>query len=455
VRFIGKNLWSVSTGDRHGMTRLVIVGGSDAGISAALRAREVDPAAQIDLLLTDRWPDYSICGLPYLLSGEVRRTEDLAHRTREDIEAAGITLHLEHRVDTIDARAHRVRARTAIGEREFSYDALVIGTGAMPQRPPIDGLHHDGVHQLHAVGDALELADRLTHPSAHRAVIVGAGYIGLEMADALRLRELDVAVVERLPEVMPTVDPQIGQLVRRTLEGGGVEVLTATAVSRIARDGNGLQVHTDLRTLDAELGLQAGARLGAAGALAVDEQMRTGVPGVWAAGDCVHTHHRLLAEPTYLPLGTTAHKQGRTAGENAVGGSRRFAGVLGTQVVKILDLAVAATGLRDDSALRNGYRPRTEQLVVPDHKRYYPGAVDLTIRLTGDERDGRLLGAQIAGGLSGQVAKRIDTIATALHHRLTVDELNDLDLSYSPPFSAPWDPVQAAAQAWSAAAPAP
>jgi NADPH-dependent 2,4-dienoyl-CoA reductase/sulfur reductase-like enzyme len=179
--------------------------------------------------------------------------------------------------------------------------------------------------------------------------------------------------------------------------------------------------------------------------------MWTGVAGVWAAGDCVHTHHQLLDAPTYLPLGTTAHKQGRTAGENAVGGSRRFAGVLGTQVVKILDLAVAGTGLRDATAPRERYRPRTEQVVIPDHKRYYPGAVDLTIRLTADERDGRVLGAQIAGGRSGQVAKRIDTFAAALHNRMTVDELNDLDLSYSPPFSAPWDPVQAAAQAWLAA----
>jgi NADPH-dependent 2,4-dienoyl-CoA reductase/sulfur reductase-like enzyme len=413
------------------VTKLVIVGGGDAGITAAVRARKVDPAAQIDLLLADRWPNYSICGLPYLLSGEVPRVEDLAHRTRRNIEAAGVNLHLEHRVETIDARERRVCARATKGGQQFSYDALVIGTGALPQRPSIDGLDEDGVHQLHTVDDALELAERLWTAGTRRAVVVGAGYIGLEMADALRHRELDVAVVERLPEVMPTVDPQMGQLVRRTLQAGGVEVLTDTTVSRIAREGDALQVHTDRRTLDAdfvlvvtgvrpdvELGVQAGARLGAADALAVDQRMWTGVPGVWAAGDCVHTHHQLLAEPAYLPLGTTAHKQGRVAGENAVGGSRRFVGVLGTQVVKILDLAVAATGLRDDSALRNGYRPRTEQVVVPDHTRYYPGAVDLTIRLTADERDGRLLGAQIAGGLSGQIAKRIDTIATALHNRM-------------------------------------
>ena len=179
--------------------------------------------------------------------------------------------------------------------------------------------------------------------------------------------------------------------------------------------------------------------------------MATGVPGVWAAGDCVHTHHRLLRQPTYVPLGTTTHKQGRVAGENAVGGNRRFPGVLGTQVVKVFDRAIASTGLRDSTAPDELYKARTEQLAVPDHKRYYPGATDLTIRVCGDERSSRLLGAQIAGTLTGQVAKRIDVFATALHHEMKIDALSDLDLSYTPPFGTPWDAIQTAAQTWLAA----
>ncbi|HWI73567.1 MAG TPA: FAD-dependent oxidoreductase, partial [Baekduia sp.] len=190
---------------------------------------------------------------------------------------------------------------------------------------------------------------------------------------------------------------------------------------------------------------------GAGGALVVDERLATGIDGVWAAGDCVHTLHRLLPEPSYLPLGPTAHKQGRVAGENAVGGDRRFAGGLGTQVVKVFDVAIAGTGLRDRTA-PSSYSPRTGQLVVPDHKRYYPGAVDLTVRVTGDESTGRLLGAQIAGPLSGQVAKRVDTSATARHNALSANALSDLDRSSTPPFSAPWDAVQMAAQAWTRAA---
>jgi NADPH-dependent 2,4-dienoyl-CoA reductase/sulfur reductase-like enzyme len=441
--------------------RLVIVGGSDAGISAALRAREVDPDAHVEMLLADRSPNYSICGLPYLLSGEVRRTEDLAHRSLADIEAAGVHVLLEHRVSAVDPARRTVEAQTPCGPRTLEYDSLVIGTGATPQRPPIDGLGTDGVHLLHTVDDALELASRLSETGARRALIVGAGYIGLEMAEGLRHRDLEVTLLERLPEVMPTVDAEIGALVRGELTGHGVEVLTEMTVTAIERKGAALAVSTsggefsaDVVLVvtgvrpDVELGVQAGASLGAAGAIAVDEEMWTGVEHVWAAGDCVHTHHRLLDSPTYLPLGTTAHKQGRTAGENAAGGRRRFVGVLGTQVVKVFELAIAGTGLRDELARRHGYQPRTEQIVVPDHKRYYPGAVELTIRVTADERPGMLLGSQIAGGLPGQVAKRIDTFATAMQHGMTVDGLNDLDLSYTPPFSAPWDPVQAAAQAW-------
>jgi hypothetical protein len=171
--------------------------------------------------------------------------------------------------------------------------------------------------------------------------------------------------------------------------------------------------------------------------------MATSLAGVWAAGDCVHTHHRLLPSPTYSPLGTTAHKQGRVAGENAAGGTRRFDGVLGTQVVKVFGLAVAATGLHDATVPDGLYTPFTHQMVVADRNRYYPGAVDLVLRMTGDARTGRILGAQIVGGLDGQVAKRIDIVATAVHHGMTMEGLSDLDLSYTPPFSSPWDPVQA------------
>lgn len=220
------------------MTRLVIVGGSDAGISAALRAREVDPSTRVDLLLSDRWPNYSICGLPYLINGEVADTTNLAHRTLSEIQAAGIDVHVEHHVVSIDADDGAVLAHDAAGATvRFEYDALILATGAVPQRPPIAGLELDGVHLLHTVDDALIIADRLAGPQIRHAVIVGAGYIGLEMADALRHRDVDVTLVERLPAVMPTVDTQIGAQVRATLERRGVRVLVDTTVSAVERSG--------------------------------------------------------------------------------------------------------------------------------------------------------------------------------------------------------------------------
>jgi NADPH-dependent 2,4-dienoyl-CoA reductase/sulfur reductase-like enzyme len=193
--------------------------------------------------------------------------------------------------------------------------------------------------------------------------------------------------------------------------------------------------------------IDAGAKAGARGAVEVDETMATGLPHVWAAGDCVVTHHRLLGV-TYLPLGTTAHKQGRVAGENALGGQARFAGSLGTQVVKVFDLVAARTGLREHEAAKASYSPVSTTALADDHKAYYPGARPITIRVTGDHRTGELLGAQLIGSLGTEVAKRVDTFAMALFHRMRVDDMSELDLSYTPPLGSPWDAVQMAAQAW-------
>ena len=198
---------------------------------------------------------------------------------------------------------------------------------------------------------------------------------------------------------------------------------------------------------DTSLAAGAGAALGTRGAITVDPEMRTGLPDVWAAGDCVVTHHRLLGQ-TYLPLGTTAHKQGRVAGENALGGTRQFAGSLGTQVVKIFDHAAARTGLRDHEAIAAGYDPVTSTAQADDHKAYYPGSHRITMRVTGDRATGRLLGMQLFGHRHAEIAKRIDIAATAIYHAMTIDGLSDLDLSYTPPLGSPWDAIQMASQAW-------
>lgn len=443
-------------------TRLLIVGGSDAGIAAALRAREVEPSAEVTVLVADAYPNYSICGLPFYLSGETPDWHDLAHRTRADIESRDIRLLLDHRAERVDAGRREVTVTGPDREQQvLGYDRLVIGTGATPVRPPLEGIDLPGVHVLHTMDDSFAVHELLTL-QPRSAVIIGAGYIGTEMADALTHRGLQVTLVEQLPSVLTTVDADLGRDVADELTRHDVEVAIGVRSERITQEGARLRVTgsdgfaraADLVLVavgvrpDTALAESAGAELGVRGAVRVDRQLRTSVEGIYAAGDCAETWHRLLERPAYLPLGTTAHKQGRVAGEHAVGGQRTFAGSLGTQVVKVFALAVARTGLRDGEAREAGFDPLTVETVVDDHKAYYPGATSLRIRVTGDRRDGRLLGAQILGATNAQVAKRVDVYAAAIATRLTVDDVTDLDLSYTPPYSAPWDPIQAAATAW-------
>ena len=442
--------------------RLLVIGGSDAGISAGLRARELDPTVEATLVVADAYPNFSICGLPYYLSGDVPDWRSLAHRTSADLETAGLRLLLDHTARAIDPAAKQVSLTDPAGaDRQLSYDRLVIATGAVPVRPPIDGLDLPGVQVLHTMGDTFALHQALA-TGARSAVIVGGGYIGLEMAEAFTARGLAATLVEQAPAVMPTVDLELGQLLGQELGRHGVQVVNDVTVKAIHQKAGALVVagEPDFSCAaelvlvvvgvrpDTELATAAGVQTGVRGALRVDRQMRTNLPNVLAAGDCVETYHRLLDQPAYLPLGTTAHKQGRVAGETAVGGTASFAGSLGTQVVKVFELAVARTGLRDQEATAAGLDPVTVGSVEFDHKAYYPGAHQLQLRVTGDRQTGRLLGAQLLGDHRAQVAKRIDIPAAALFHHMTIEALSELDLSYTPPFGSPWDAVQMAAQAW-------
>jgi NADPH-dependent 2,4-dienoyl-CoA reductase/sulfur reductase-like enzyme len=445
------------------MTHLVIVGGSDAGISAALRAREIDEQAMVTVVVADAFPNYSICGLPFYLSGETPEWQALAHRTREELAATGMTLLLNHAARVIDSASHTVSVRDPEGqEQTLSYDRLILATGAVPRRPAIAGLDLPGVFLLHSMAESFALHDYLQTRSPRSALIVGGGYIGLEMADALTLRGIAVTVVEHGSSVLKTVDASFGARVGDELRQHGVEVVVGVQVERIMSKDEGLQVSgsqdfhlvTDMVLVatgvqpSTALAITAGADQGAYGAIRVNQFMETNVPDLLAAGDCVETSHRLLQQHTYLPLGTTAHKQGRVAGERALGGTRPFEGSLGTQVVKVCNLVIARTGLRDHQAREAGFDPLTVEVSTWDHKVYYPGAKPLFLRLTGDRRSGRFLGAQVLGSWHSEIAKRVDILATALFHEMTIDALSDLDLSYTPPLSSPWDPVQMSAQTW-------
>lgn len=445
------------------MTNFVIIGGSDAGISAALRARELDAECEITLVIADRFPNFSICGIPYFLSGEVAQFDDLAHRKAADIEAQGLRLLLEHRATCLDPDARVLEVQRPDGGLErLAYDKLLLGTGAVSIRPNLPGIELPGVFLLRWMGDTLKLAAFLDERRPQTALIIGGGYIGMEMAEALTHRGINVTVVEAASSVMTTLDPDLGEQVAAELGRHQVEVITDTKVEAIEPHGDALAVHGSggfkrhaelvLTVIGARpettLGAAAGVETGLQGAFKVSSRMETNLADVYAAGDCVETWHQVTGAPAYLPLGTTSHKQGRIAGENAVGGNREFHGSVGTQSVRLFDLVAARTGLHDADARAAGLNPLSVDSTHWDHKVYYPGAKRMLIRITGEVWSGRLLGAQILGAYGTEVSKRVDIIAAALHQGMSVEDINDLDLSYTPPLSSPWDPVQMAAQAW-------
>lgn len=338
------------------------------------------------------------------------------------------------------------------------YDQLVIATGAVPARPPLPGADAAGVHGIQTLTDAMDLEGRLAQEKPKHAVIVGGGYIGLEMAEALIRRGLQVALVDARPQPMRTLDPDMGTLVADALRGIGVDLhLDARVTAFITSDGHIEALQTDNGTIPADLvvlgmgnrpnsalAAAAGIPVGPTGGIVTDRRMRTPVDGVWAAGDAVETFHLVSGRPVAIALGTHANKQGRVAGINLGGGYATFPGVLGTAVSKICGYEIARTGLTEAEAATAGFA--TESVIVESTTRagYYPDASSMKTKLIAERRTGRLLGAQIIGREGA--AKRIDGLAIALWNRMTVEDMTGLDLSYAPPFSPVWDPVLIAAR---------
>jgi NADPH-dependent 2,4-dienoyl-CoA reductase/sulfur reductase-like enzyme len=444
---------------------MLIVGGSDAGISAALRIKELNARADVSVVVADAYPAFSICGLPFLLSREVADWNTLAHHGPDEFEKQGIRFFLNHRAESINPKKKEVHIISNDEQtQEIAYDKLLIATGAESARPPIIGLDQRGVFLLRFMADAFSMQQFIEQDNPRKAVIIGGGYIGLEMADALTHRGLEVTVLEFLPEVLSALDPSMTRLIGAELESKGVRVTAGRAVQSIELKEGSLLVHTatgETSTTDmvlvatgvkpsTQLAKTAGITLGVAGAIQVDKKMNTDIPDILAAGDCAETWHHILKSKVYMPLGTTAHKQGRVAGENMVGDNREYQGSLGTQVVKVFDLIAAGTGLRDAQAIKAGFDPLTVMLKTLDRNAYYPSAKEINICITGDRLTGGLLGAQIVGHRDSEISKRIDILATALFNSLLVKDLSALDLSYTPPLSSPWDPVQRVAMQWNA-----
>jgi NADPH-dependent 2,4-dienoyl-CoA reductase/sulfur reductase-like enzyme len=436
-------------------TRMVVVGGDAAGMSAASQARRRRTPDDLEIVAFERGrhTSYSACGLPYYAGDIVKDWRDLVARTPEEHAEQDIEVRTRHEVDAIDLEARRVRVRDLDGDRvvEEPWDVLVVATGSQPLRPPIDGVDLPGVYGLSVLQDGIELRKAIDAGPEH-AVIVGGGYIGLEAAEALVHRGVRTTLVEAGPQVMNTLDPDMGELVSQAVRDIGVELQLDEQVEAIEGDGRVRAVRTAARTLEADLvvlglgtrpavGLAeaSGIQLGESGAIAVNPRMQTRHDGVWAAGDCVEAHHLVSGRPVSYHLGTIANKQGRVCGINIGGGYATFPGVLGTAVSKVCEVEVARTGLSEAELDELGLE--WEQAAVDSTTRagYFPGAAPIRTKVLADRRSGRLLGAQIVG--EEGAAKRIDVFATALWNGMNVQEMVNLDLSYAPPFSPVWDPV--------------
>jgi NADPH-dependent 2,4-dienoyl-CoA reductase/sulfur reductase-like enzyme len=440
-------------------TRFIVVGADAAGMSAASEARRVDP--DLDIVAYDRggYASYSQCGLPYLVGNVVSEHQRLIARSVTEFAARGITVHLGHEVIAVDPMRRVLQVRDPQGtETEQGYDRLLLATGASPVPPPIPGLDLAGVFHLDVMEDGLAIRGYIQKYQPRRAVIIGGGYIGLEMAENLQRLGLVVALVQRGAQLFPSVDVGITVPINEELARHGVDVSMCESVVQACggADGRVAEVQTSQGAIPADLVLvatgvrpsttlaeAAGIELGANGAIAVDDHQRTSAPDVFAAGDCAEHWHRLLRRPTWVPLGTTANKQGRIAGRNAAGGDEAFAGIVGTAVVRVFDLEVGRTGLTEREAAAAGLSCMVTSLDSTDYAGYLPGARALTIKLVAEQGTGRLLGGQAVG--YGGVAKRIDVLATALYADMTVDDLTRLDLAYAPPFNSVWDPIQVAA----------
>ncbi|MEU6308980.1 FAD-dependent oxidoreductase [Streptomyces chartreusis] len=444
--------------------RLVVIGGDAAGMSAASQARRLKSAEELEIVAFERghFTSFSACGIPYWVGGEVPERDRLIARSAEEHRARDIDLRMRTEVVEIDVAGGRVRARDVDSGAESwtSYDKLVIATGARPIRPDMPGADAPGVHGVQTLDDGQALIDRLARTRGRRAVVIGAGYIGVEMAEALINRGYEVTVVNRGSEPMSTLDPDMGRLVHEAMEGLGITMVDDAAVTKILTGDDGAV--RAVATEDAEypadvvvlgigvrpetaLARAAGLPLGDHGGLLTDLAMRVrGHENIWAGGDCVEVLDLVSGRERHIPLGTHANKHGQIIGTNAAGGYATFPGVVGTAVSKVCDLEIARTGLREKDARRAGLQYVTATIESTSRAGYYPGTSFMTVKMLAERRTGRLLGVQIVGREGA--GKRVDIAAVALTAGMTVEQMTSLDLGYAPPFSPVWDPVLVAAR---------
>ena len=440
--------------------RLVIVGGVAAGMKAASRARRVDPEeAEIAVYQEEPEPSISECGLPYLLSGVVDRRDDLVARTPEQFAEKGIEVRVRHRVEKIDPENKRLSVRDLASDETFedAYDRLIVATGAQAVVPPIPGADLNGVFKLRFLTDSDGIRGYIEEHSPRKAAVVGGGYIGLEVAENLCRLGMEVSLVEGEDRVALAYGPEVAERVEQHLKDNSVGVYAGAQVEEFTGDGRVRGVRFGDGELEADLAVfgvgikpcvdlaeEAGAEIGDSGAIRVDRHMKTNLPDVWAAGDCVETVNLVSGEPAWVPLGDTANQMGRVAGTNAARGEDvlEFPGTLGTGIFKVFDLGVGKSGLSEKEAEDAGFETVYAAIEATDRAGYYPGVEKVFIKLIADGSTGRLIGAEAAG--SG-ADKLTDVCATAIWGGLSYPDLVNLDLAYAPPYGPALSPVIQAA----------
>lgn len=435
-------------------------------MSAASQARRRRSPQELEIVAFERgdYTSYSACGIPYLVSDVVKDIDDLVTRRPEEFRSKQhIDARIRHEVTEIDLgrRAVKVCVQGSGSEGWEPFDQLMIATGGTPLKPSLEGVDARGIFGVQTLGHGHAIRAFIAEERPSRAVVVGAGYIGIEMAEALRKRGLDVTVVELAPQPMSTLDPDMGELVAEAMRDEEIALYTGEKVTGFdVADGKVKEVVTGHRRLPADiviLGLgsrpnvqlaeDAGIEIGTSGGIVVDQRMRTQSEGVWAAGDCAEKFHRVSRKPVAIALGTHANKEGRIAGINIGGGYETFPGVLGTAVTKVCSLEVARTGLGEEEAAAAGFEYVSVTVDSTTRAGYFPGASWIKTKMIAEKLSGRLLGGQIVGHEGA--AKRIDVIAAALWHEMTVQDILNMDLSYAPPFAPVWDPVLITARkAW-------
>ncbi len=437
--------------------KIAIIGGVAAGTSAAAKARRENPDAEIVLFEKDNHISYAGCGLPYYISGTAESREKLISFTPREFEKKyKVYVKTKHRVTSISPQKNKINVNNLSTQKskEHYYDRLILASGARPVKPEIPGIDNPQVKFLRTLNDGEQIKKFLRKNKVHKTAIIGAGYIGLEMAEAFSSCGLEVTLIEKEQQVFPQLSKDMADIIASHLQQKGVRVRCAKTAAGFHQNKNnkleipisgGSKIRADLALVSVgisprtELAEKAGIKLGPTGAVSINEKMETSVKNIYAAGDCAESRDLISGAPAWVPLGSTANKQGRTAGGNAAGGAFKHRGILKTALTKTFELTAARTGLSEAEAEKLDYNYISVKIQDSDHAGYYPGTEKIHIKGLFDKDSHRLLGAEIIGKKG--VDKRLDVLCTALYSGLTADDLYQLDLGYAPPYSSPKDPA--------------